>query len=157
VFLPQQIFACRRSPLVDLASPVSKKRHTSWPFLFLQFPARDYHGFANPCGLSGGFGPGRVRVGVFEPVLNPHPQDGLAGNTTGFRSEILLTLCPLPLREIHLCILSSSITVISTIPSHQIQHGQLCQWELVSPPTSSAHAITTKQPHLQGSHHVYHQ
>ena len=44
---------------------------------------RDYHGFWNPCGFWVGYSGVRVGVMIFVPLLNPYPQDGLAGFPAG--------------------------------------------------------------------------
>lgn len=41
--LPQQILACQQSPLVDLASPVSKNWRTSHPFFPRHFPVAHWN------------------------------------------------------------------------------------------------------------------
>ena len=44
---------------------------------------RDYHGFWNLCGFWVGYSGVRVGVMIFVPLLNPYPQDGLAGFPVG--------------------------------------------------------------------------
>ena len=78
-------WGCSRSALLDYRStPVQQTI-----FSYRLARCSDCHGLRNPCGSRVGSVTGRVRVGYFQPLVNPYPHHGLAVTREKTRSQRL--------------------------------------------------------------------